>query len=699
MSDHSDPIVMPIPDDAPHPPSTSGDNWKFIARWTYKNSAGDPLFHTVRFEAEGGAKKVTPQILKRTKSGLRWSWGAPPEPRPLFGLEKLALADAGAHILIVEGEKCAVAGEGSFPDFVTLTSQGGAKAPQKSDWTPLLGRKVTIWPDADKPGEEYAISVGSTLVALGCEVALVDAEKLASIQPDGGTRKPPEGWDLVDAIAEWESSAALLAAVSEHTSPFKPEALAEEPLPLFKPMPEPLPYPVESLGMTAGGAVRSIANKCQVPVALAAQSILASISLACQAHANVRLPFGQDRPISLFLVSIAASGDRKTTSDNEALRAVRRKEKELNQQRDKELEKFNIDLAAWEATQAVIKRKPESLESAKADLEELGPRPKPPLYPYLIVADPTIEGVVKAWPDAQASLGLFSSEGGTFFGGYGMSMDNKLRTSAALSTLWDGEPVTQVRAGAGVLTLRGRRLSLHLMAQPDAASIFLTDPVIRDQGLLSRILLAAPTSLAGSRFSRPTDPSDDKNLERFEARLHAALSRTAKMEEGKLNVLEPPVIPLHADASALFFEYSDHIEQNLAPEHEFALIKDVAAKAPENASRIACLLAVFEDPTITQLSGDYMRRGIAISNWHLSEAKRLLLGSGVDPKLKRAQVLLDWLQNRGHECFSCRDIHQKGPSSLRHRAIYKEALLILMDHHWIAPVPGKPSHFILRKAS
>ncbi len=77
MPDHSDPIVMPIPGDAPHPPSTSGDNFKFVARWTYKNPAGEALFHTVRFEAEGGEKKVLPQILKRTKSGLRWSWGAP----------------------------------------------------------------------------------------------------------------------------------------------------------------------------------------------------------------------------------------------------------------------------------------------------------------------------------------------------------------------------------------------------------------------------------------------------------------------------------------------------------------------------------------------------------------------------------------------------------------------------------------------
>jgi hypothetical protein len=108
---------------------------------------------------------------------------------------------------------------------------------------------------------------------------------------------------------------------------------------------------------------------------------------------------------------------------------------------------------------------------------------------------------------------------------------------------------------------------------------------------------------------------------------------------------------------------------------------------------------VFEDPNVTQLTDEYMRRGIAISDWHLSEAKRLLLGSGVDPKLKRAQLLLTWLQTMGYERFSCRDIHQKGPNSLRDRANYKEALALLMDHHWIAPAPGKPLHFILRKAS
>ena len=36
---------------------------------------------------------------------------------------------------------------------------------------------------------------------------------------------------------------------------------------------------------------------------------------AAQAHADVALPYGQPRPLSLFLLTIAGSGDRKTTAD------------------------------------------------------------------------------------------------------------------------------------------------------------------------------------------------------------------------------------------------------------------------------------------------------------------------------------------------------------------------------------------------
>src|SRR6478735_5885412 len=94
----------------------------------------------------------------------------------------------------------------------------------------------------------------------------------------------------------------------------------EAPLPLFPSMPSSEPYPVDYLGPILSAATGAVARKVQVPLSIAAQSVLATASLAAQAHADVLLPFGQTRPLSLYLVTIAASGDRKSSSDNEALR-------------------------------------------------------------------------------------------------------------------------------------------------------------------------------------------------------------------------------------------------------------------------------------------------------------------------------------------------------------------------------------------
>jgi Protein of unknown function (DUF3987) len=73
-----------------------------------------------------------------------------------------------------------------------------------------------------------------------------------------------------------------------------------------------------------------------------------------------------------------------------------------------------------------------------------------------------------------------------------MSDDNKLRTAAGLSELWDGEPIKRVRAGDGTLVLPGRRVAMHLMAQPDVAAIMLSDRMLLSQGFLSRCLVTAP---------------------------------------------------------------------------------------------------------------------------------------------------------------------------------------------------------------
>ncbi len=106
------------------------------------------------------------------------------------------------------------------------------------------------------------------------------------------------------------------------------------------------------------------------------------------------------------------------------------------------------------------KGKTSTKDAIRADLEALGKPPAPPLTPMLTCPEPTFEGLTRLLAGGQPSMGIFSGEGGQFLGGHGMNQDNRLKTAAAMSGLWDGEPIRRVRQGDGSMVLPGRRVSI-----------------------------------------------------------------------------------------------------------------------------------------------------------------------------------------------------------------------------------------------
>ena len=167
----------------------------------------------------------------------------------------------------------------------------------------------------------------------------------------------------------------------------------------------------------------------------------------------------------------------------------------MRELRDAKLQDYINDRDAWQAARNAAKREWKGdRDATKAALDALGPPPVPPLEPLLTCPEPTYEGLCKLFAAGQPSLGIFTTEGGQFIGGHGMSEDNKLKTASGLSDLWDGNPIRRVRSGDGATMLPGRRLSTHLMAQPGVADILFRDSLLADQGLLSRLLVTAPDS-------------------------------------------------------------------------------------------------------------------------------------------------------------------------------------------------------------
>lgn len=211
--------IMPVPDDAP---SFSQDqHGKPSAVWQYLNGDGQVLGYTARFDFPDGDKAVKPFTYCRSSKGtLEWHCLGFPEPRPLYGLHRLAEAVTTATVLLVEGEKTADAASRLFSsDIVCMTWPGGCKATGKVNFSPLAGRNLAIWPDADKPGYEAAQALSERLNAVGVAFKAI-------IVPPTDVK---HGWDLADAEAEgWDSEKLLEWMQGNMVTPEKFKVIAHE---------------------------------------------------------------------------------------------------------------------------------------------------------------------------------------------------------------------------------------------------------------------------------------------------------------------------------------------------------------------------------------------------------------------------------------------------------------------------------------
>lgn len=158
-----DEVIMPVPADVPEPRLTHAKLGNPSMRWMYRDAEGRLLFAVARYDEPRGK-----QILPWTWNGHEWRPGGVPRPQPLYGLDRLAAAPADKPVVIVEGEKCADAGQRVFgAAAVVMTWQGGSSAVSRQDWSPLQGRRVVILPDHDDAGRKAARAVREAAICAG----------------------------------------------------------------------------------------------------------------------------------------------------------------------------------------------------------------------------------------------------------------------------------------------------------------------------------------------------------------------------------------------------------------------------------------------------------------------------------------------------------------------------------------------------
>lgn len=199
------------PDDEP-PPMVHPHYGEPSATWCYRGTSGEVLGYIARYDPPNCKKQIVPW----TYSDRGWQMKHFPSPRPLYGLHDLA-KNPDKPVMIVEGEKSAVAARMLAKQYTVVSWPGGSQAYPKADFTPLHGHKILCWPDADEPGRECMQIIAHQLAEHCPEVKYID------VPPD-----TQPGFDAADAVisgwtwqefSDWAKPHIRVIEPSKHEPP------------------------------------------------------------------------------------------------------------------------------------------------------------------------------------------------------------------------------------------------------------------------------------------------------------------------------------------------------------------------------------------------------------------------------------------------------------------------------------------------
>jgi putative DNA primase/helicase len=493
-----------------------------------------------------------------------------------------------------------------------------------------------------------------------------------------------------------------------HPAPQSGDSWSEDSWPLPEPLTsstEAQPYPTDALPALLREAVLEAQAFVQAPDALVACSALSTLSLAGQGLVNVRRDQRLVGPVSLYLLSVAESGERKTTCDRIFGAALRDWEMERLAASEPELLANDLATATYEAKRAglleAIKRKRRDGQSTVDDeqaLEALATEvPEPVKVPRLMYADATPEALSHALATGWPSAAVMSAEAGAVFGAHGMGYETILRNLALLNVLWDGGEIAVDRRSKSSFRLRDRRLTFRVMVQPEALRGFIerAGALPRGSGFIARFLIAWPASTQGHRPYRAA-PAAMPSVDRFNARIRTLLNTPLRTDAK--GGLQPAVLDLSPAAHTVWVQAHDHIERQLCDGGRYAAIRDVAAKAAENIARVAALLHLLDHGPSAEIGPAYVEGGVRIVAWHLDESLRLLADLDAPPEMASAIRFDAWLRSEasrtGDHRIAAARIYQYGPGCVRDQKDLKQALALLEDRGRVRVVTEGRRRFV-----
>ncbi len=409
----------------------------------------------------------------------------------------------------------------------------------------------------------------------------------------------------------------------------------------------------------------------QAPRPIIFASILSVLSSTIQGMLDIQINSKLVTPTSLFILTIAESGERKSTVDNLLRKALVEINDEINDENKKMRSHYDSELDKWRIEQKVYQKKynkslleesnnriKSELKSALYEIQEK--KPKLIQMTNILFNDITIEALLFNLTHEQPNTILSTSDAG--------NMINRLNYQylSNVNQLWDGDTIQIDRKKEGSFIIKDARLTISLMIQPKTfEEILLKKERIRETGFLARMLFIKPYPSQGRRFYFENDACLYLNAfyKRIKDIYNISHLRSSSGIEKMIAILSP-------QAKNIWISFYNEIEQLIGREI-LSDIRDYASKIANNVARVATLIHYFEHDN-DEVCDLCMQKAITFGRGCVGSFKSVFGEKTFEEKANEyAVILYNWLQKniRHSGCiqFYKSHIYQYGPRSLRNK--------------------------------
>lgn len=666
----------------------------------YTDRDGKPLHWRIRLKnPTTGDKWIRPMKL----NGEGYTLGEPeyPDGKPLYRLHDLATRPDDP-VIVCEGEWCAdaLAKAGAL-----ATTSGAADSAGKTNWRPLAGRIVTIWPDNDEAGRRYADAVADALRALGCTVRVINVAAL-----NIGPKADAVDWlaanpnataadvlDLacVEAPRRDESGEQDLNAAGLHGSAVwpvpKPIQAALHPVPAFDPdtlLPEAL-----------RGWITDEADRMPCPPDFIAAGALVALGAIIGARCAIK-PKSRDSWLivpNLWGGIVGLPSAKKSPAIGAAL-------KPLDRLIARAMEAYRAGVEAFDADKTVFEAKKEAIEfrikaaaknAKKGDLDSIakelqGHRQQAPEAPILRrykSNDTTVEKLGELLRENPAGLLVLRDE----LVGLIASWDKEGREGERAFYLeaWNGNASFDTdRIGRGSIFIPNLCVSIFGGIQPDKLTGYLEQAAnaLANDGMLQRFqLLVFPDHRAWEWRDRiPAKDARDRAFAVFDAL--ADFDPVAWGAAPVDDFAKFPHFRFDEAAQEIFIEWSGDLHRARLPAEDHPIIAQHLAKFDKLFPALALILHLTDCAASGQRGPVTAAAALRAAAWcdYLEAHARRCYGLLTDDGLRAAQALADKVrQGKLIDGFTARDVRRNQWRNLTSDEAVQAALDWLEDEGWL----------------